>query len=137
MKKYENKATEEFASRLKEALERKNGGNQSELARHVGCTPQAVNKWCAGTQFPRDRILRKIGEYLGVTPEYLKFGTPNVPPPPPPVEWLLMYVRLEEAELLTEVRELSEAGKRQFRAAAAKAEKLPADQLPRKADGTH
>jgi transcriptional regulator with XRE-family HTH domain len=133
MKKYENTATLEFAARLKEALERKNGGNQSELARYVPCTPQAVNKWLMGSQFPRDRVLRRVAEYLDVTPEYLKFGAPNVPPPPRPVEWLLMYVRLDEAELLTELRELSENGKRQFRAAATNAEKLPADKLPRKA----
>uniref|UniRef100_UPI003CFB82E5 hypothetical protein n=1 Tax=Massilia sp. TSP1-1-2 TaxID=2804649 RepID=UPI003CFB82E5 len=90
-----------------------------------------------GQQFPRDVILRRVAEFLGVSPEHLKFGAPYVPPPAPTVEWLLVYIRVDEAAILTEIRELSENGKRQFRAAAANAEKLPADKLPQKAGGTH
>lgn len=132
MTKYENDATVEFAKRLGDALELKNGGNQSDLARHVGCTPQAVNKWLAGSQFPRDRVLRKVAEYLNVTPEFLKFGTPTVPPPPPPEQWILSYIKIEEAEILTHYRSSTETGKRQMRAAAVSAEKLPAAKLPKK-----
>ena len=137
MKKYENDSAAGFAKRLAAALERKNGGNQSELARQVNCTPQAANKWLAGLQFPRDQMLRSVAEYLGVTPEYLKFGTPNVPPPPPPAQWYLMYLRAEEAELLTHIRELSDTGRKQLRASLISAEKLPPEALPSKSNGTH
>lgn len=137
MKKYDNDPADEFAKRLDEALERKNGGNQSELARHVQCTSQAVSKWLAGSQFPRDRMLRKIADYLGTTPEYLKFGTLASPLPPPPTQWFLMYLQAEEAELLTHIRELSETGHKQLRASLINAEKLPPEALPDKANGTH
>ncbi|MBB5610570.1 MULTISPECIES: helix-turn-helix transcriptional regulator [unclassified Janthinobacterium] len=137
MTKYENDSTVEFSKRLAAALERKNGGNQSDLARNVNCTPQAVNKWLAGSQFPRDRILRVVADYLGVTPEYLKFGTPNEPPPPPPPKFFLMYLQADEAEFITHVRELSETGRKQLRASLINAEKLPPEALPHKANGTH
>jgi transcriptional regulator with XRE-family HTH domain len=141
MKKYDDMATKEFAARLEAALKTKNGGNQSEMARSIGCTPQAVNKWVKGMQFPRDRVLRKVAGYLNVTPEYLKFGsTPHTPPaplPPPPMEWILMYVLLEEADLLTLYRELSETGRRQLRAAALHAERLPPEALPAKTRARH
>lgn len=138
MKTYEKGTAAEFGRRLTRELERKNGGNQSELARFVGCTPQAANKWLSGQQFPRDNALRKIAEFVNVTPEYLRFGAPpqaSITPPQP--QYLLVYIRVEEAELLTHFRELSETGKRQLRAALQAAERLPQADLPRKSNGSN
>lgn len=135
MKTYEKGTPAEFGRRLTKELDRKNGGNRSELARYVGCSPQAAAKWLSGQQFPRDKALRKTAEFLGVTPEYLRFGTPLEPAAPPQPQYLLAYVRVDEAELLTHFRELSETGKRQFRASLQAAERLPQAQLPKKLNG--
>lgn len=64
-----------MSDRITEALQRKNGGNQSELARFVGVSPQAVQKWVAGESEPRGDNLLKAAEFLAVSPAYLKFGT--------------------------------------------------------------
>lgn len=63
-----------MAKRLTDLLQAKNGGNQSEMARHIGVTPQAVQKWMAGITEPRGKNLDMAAEFLGVTPAYLKFG---------------------------------------------------------------
>lgn len=65
-----------MANRIGQALLAKNGGNQSEMARFVGVTPQAVQKWIAGESEPRGQNLAKAAEFLGVSPSYLKFGGP-------------------------------------------------------------
>ena len=36
---------ENMNDRIRQALNAKNGGNQSEMARFVGVSPQAVQKW--------------------------------------------------------------------------------------------
>lgn len=64
-----------MAARLQEYLQRKNGGNQSELARFVGVSPQAVQKWMSGEAEPRGKNLDRAAEFLGVAPAVLKFGT--------------------------------------------------------------
>lgn len=63
-----------MAKRLESLLQAKNGGNQSELARFIGVTPQAVQKWIAGVTEPRGRNLELAAQFLGVTPAILKFG---------------------------------------------------------------
>jgi len=63
-----------MAKRLTDLLQARNGGNQSEMARHIGVTPQAVQKWLAGITEPRGKNLELAAEFLGVTPAYLKFG---------------------------------------------------------------
>ena len=63
-----------MATRLTNLLHAKNGGNQSEMARHIGVSPQAVQKWLAGLSEPRGRNLEMAADYLGVTPAALKFG---------------------------------------------------------------
>jgi SOS-response transcriptional repressor LexA len=63
-----------MATRLTTLLHAKNGGNQSEMARHIGVSPQAVQKWLAGLAEPRGRNLEMAADYLGVTPAALKFG---------------------------------------------------------------
>ncbi|WP_238531330.1 LexA family transcriptional regulator [Collimonas fungivorans] len=62
-----------MANRIAEALERK-GGNQSEMARYVGVSPQAVQKWIAGESEPRGKNLDLAAEFLGTSPAILKFG---------------------------------------------------------------
>jgi len=63
-----------MANRIETLLAARNGGNQSEMARFVGVTPQAVQKWIAGVSEPRGKNLELAAEFLGVTPAALKFG---------------------------------------------------------------
>jgi phage repressor protein C with HTH and peptisase S24 domain len=63
-----------MASRIERLLNDKNGGNQSEMARFIGVSPQAVQKWIAGGSEPRGKNLELAAEFLGVTPAFLKFG---------------------------------------------------------------
>lgn len=65
---------ETMANRIAQALDLKNGGNQSELARYVGVSPQAVQKWIAGDSEPKGKNLRKVAEFVGVAEAILKFG---------------------------------------------------------------
>ncbi|EAU9939783.1 helix-turn-helix domain-containing protein, partial [Salmonella enterica] len=48
-----------FQRRLKEVLN-KLGYSQSELARRMGVTPQAVQRWCNGLGEPRKSALEKL-----------------------------------------------------------------------------
>lgn len=63
-----------MATRIEKLLSDKNGGNQSEMARYIGVSPQAVQKWVAGESEPRGKNLDLAAEFLGVTPAHLKFG---------------------------------------------------------------
>ena len=63
-----------MATRIEKLLADKNGGNQSEMARYIGVSPQAVQKWVAGESEPRGKNLDLAAEFLGVTPAHLKFG---------------------------------------------------------------
>ncbi|HEY8606606.1 MAG TPA: S24 family peptidase [Noviherbaspirillum sp.] len=63
-----------MANRIEQALAQKNGGNQSEMARFVGVSPQAVQKWVAGDSEPRGANLKRAAEFLGVSEVFLKFG---------------------------------------------------------------
>lgn len=63
-----------IGERIKRLLHTKNGGNQSELARFCGLSPQAVQKWIGGETAPRGKNLIKAAEFLGVSPIELQFG---------------------------------------------------------------
>lgn len=63
-----------MANRIELALRNKNGGNQSELARFIGVSPQAVQKWVSGEAAPKGDNLKKAAEFLGVSAAYLQFG---------------------------------------------------------------
>jgi len=65
---------ENIGKRIERLLLLKNGGNQSELARYCGITPQAVQKWIAGGSEPRGKNLVMCADFFRVTPAYLKFG---------------------------------------------------------------
>lgn len=66
--------TKDIGQRISSLLQDKNGGNQSELARYVGVTPQAVQQWVAGETSPRGNNFRKVAEFLETTIEYLLTG---------------------------------------------------------------
>ena len=68
---------ETFAQRLIRLLERKNNNNQSELARFVGVSPQAVQKWAAGKGQPRGDNLTRTAEFFGISKAGLLFGDEN------------------------------------------------------------
>lgn len=61
------------------------GMTQSELARALGVTPQAVQKWEAGTAVPRPTKFQRVAEVLGIEPiklipagdERTQSGTPT------------------------------------------------------------
>ncbi|HEY9147038.1 MAG TPA: S24 family peptidase [Thiobacillus sp.] len=63
-----------MANRLQQLLLKKNGGNQSEMARFIHVSPQAVQKWISGETEPRGKNLDKAAEFLGVSAAELKFG---------------------------------------------------------------
>lgn len=63
-----------MSNRLDRLLQAKNGGNQSEMARYVGVTPQAVQKWIAGVTEPRGKNLEMAADFLGVSQVFLRFG---------------------------------------------------------------
>lgn len=44
------------------------GLNQSELAREIGVSPQAVQKWEAGSSSPRPSKVAQIAQVLGIEP---------------------------------------------------------------------
>jgi phage repressor protein C with HTH and peptisase S24 domain len=73
---------ETMANRIERYLAEKNGGNQSEMARFVGVSPQAVQKWVAGLAEPRGKNLDLAAEFLGVTASELKFGRDAAPNSP-------------------------------------------------------
>ena len=123
-----------MAKRLAQALQLKNGGNQSELARAADCTPQAVNAWLQGKQAPRKETLALVADFLNVTPQYLMFGPPTVPVPSTDEKWVLMYLKPQEVELVTHYRESTDKGKRQLLLSSTHADKLPPGELPLKGD---
>lgn len=70
-----------MGKRIERLLEKKNGGNQSELAKFVEVSPQAVQQWIAEKTSPRGENLNKAADFLGVTPAELRFGIePNAEP---------------------------------------------------------
>lgn len=63
-----------MCKRIEAALLMKNGGNQSEMARYVGVTPQAVQKWIAGDSEPKGKNLKLAAEFLGMSEAVLRYG---------------------------------------------------------------
>ena len=50
-------------------------GNQSAFSRDLNVSPQAVQKWVAGTNYPKVETLAKISEITGVPLERIIFGS--------------------------------------------------------------
>ena len=70
----------EIGQRIYDLLAVKNGGNQSELARFIPVSPQAVQQWVEdeAPTTPRGKNLNRAAEFFGVTPRDLQFGGPSV-----------------------------------------------------------
>ena len=64
---------DKIAKRIEECRRHLNF-SQSELARKVGVTPQAVQKWEKARTVPRGYTLQKLADVLGVSPAYIQFG---------------------------------------------------------------
>ena len=64
-----------FAENLKRIMSQKDV-DQSELARRLGVSPQAVNQWASGVTAPRGKRFAKVAEALEVDPADL--WTPGV-----------------------------------------------------------
>lgn len=50
-------------------------GNQSAFARNLNVSPQAVQKWVSGPNYPKLETLVKISEITGVPLERIIFGS--------------------------------------------------------------
>jgi SOS-response transcriptional repressor LexA len=75
----------DLATRMAALLDERNGGNQSELARFAGVTPQAVQQWMSGKTAPRGRNLAKVAEFLRVTRAHLQYGERIIGPYAPKI----------------------------------------------------
>lgn len=62
--------TDSVFSATLQALRKKNGVTQEQLANHLGVSPQAVSKWENGS-YPEGDLLPKISEFFGVSISYL------------------------------------------------------------------
>lgn len=54
--------------------------SQSELARKVGVTPQAVQKWEKAKTVPRGYTLERLASALRVSPAFIQFGITDAVP---------------------------------------------------------
>ncbi|CZY38413.1 helix-turn-helix domain-containing protein [Salmonella enterica] len=68
-----------FAYRFNQALT-EHGWNLSDLARRVGVTPQAAQKWAKGISIPRGLKLKSLAEVTG-KPEHWYFMQPDTDDP--------------------------------------------------------
>ncbi|MGG7882721.1 helix-turn-helix domain-containing protein [Klebsiella aerogenes] len=68
-----------FAYRFNQAIT-EHGWNLSDLARRVGVTPQAVQKWAKGSSIPRGKKLKLLAEVTG-KPEHWYFMQPDTDDP--------------------------------------------------------
>ena len=55
-----------FTLALRRLFERHPHANQTELARFVGVTPQAVQQWVAGATQPSPERIEKVAQFFGV-----------------------------------------------------------------------
>lgn len=126
---------QEFAARLQQLINLHNGGNQSELARILKVSPQAVQKWLDAQVYPRDHTMVKIAQHYNVPVSWLKFGEGKLPElKKPEPRFILDYVDVErgEARLLHLFRSATDIGAKQLLMSAERIEKKPAAELPAK-----
>lgn len=48
--------------------------SQTQLAKAIGVTPQAVQQWCSGKTTPRGMSLAKLADYLKLSPAVIQYG---------------------------------------------------------------
>jgi transcriptional regulator with XRE-family HTH domain len=104
MENMKNNESSIFARRLNEAL-RDNGYSQSELARQVGVTPQAVQRWCNGLGIPRHNTIALIATATGKDQSWFFTETQSTPHPEVPDGRRLVALDDEEWELIKTYRE--------------------------------
>lgn len=68
-----------FAYRFNQAIT-EHGWNLSDLARRVGVTPQAAQKWAKGISIPRGKKMKLLAEVTG-KPEHWYFMQPDTDDP--------------------------------------------------------
>lgn len=109
-----------FAARLKQALRRssKKIGTASELAtqfnlRHPAesITPQAAQKWLAGTARPTIDKIRTLAEWLDVSEQWLRYGVTDMKRSRPVknarISEQTIHPTSDELELIRRIRRLS------------------------------
>lgn len=69
------KMMQEFAERLQRlCIERFGRINRAEIGRALGVTGQMVQHYLDGESWPRDKKMREIADYFGVSMDYLRIG---------------------------------------------------------------
>lgn len=68
-------------SRREKAVRERRDITQLDVAKAVGVSGAAVSDWEADKKAPREAALAKLAAYLGVTPQYLRYGVTEVAPP--------------------------------------------------------
>lgn len=79
----EEKIRNDFAKRLDIACKQKGlpeKGRGTQLASICNVTPKAVSKWLNAETMPSTANIYLLAKFLGVTPEWLTYGTDNVAP---------------------------------------------------------
>lgn len=114
-----------FAQRLNEALTEL-GLSQSELARRIKVTPQAVQRWCNGDSSPRSKALSALAEAIG-KPEhwfFLPYGDKPVSASQPGDKMLSasndarpVFLSADEEKLINTYRDLPGAERKNMLAA--------------------
>lgn len=56
------------------AIMRERDISQTQLAKAVGVSPQAVQQWCSGKTSPRGNSLAKLADYLKIAPAVIQYG---------------------------------------------------------------
>lgn len=71
------------------------GQDVAKLAKHLGCSPQAINQYKVGTSVPQLEKLVKIAEYYGVSTDFL-LGKSKVRTTDPKIKEICEYTGLSE-----------------------------------------
>lgn len=110
----------EIANRLIEARKASNL-NQSEVARALGVTPQAVQKWEIAETSPRASQYEKLEKVLGRSRQWLMFGEGTVSPNDSLFdEYQELRERVDQAISCLRASELAEGRERDNLTSAAK-----------------
>ena len=110
---------EEYLESLKE-IRRRHGLSQIDLSRRSGVAQNTISDIETGRREPRPSTLRKLAKSLGVEVAdfYPETSHPKVSAPSSPEEWLRAHgghlLRLTDAELRREFRELPDEDRRDF-----------------------
>lgn len=79
-----SRSSDSFVTRLRAAMAARSV-DQSELARRLGITSQAVNQWLAGETAPKGKRLARVADELGVSLDWLLAGRDGFAEAPEPL----------------------------------------------------